>query len=655
MITLCLNMVDIDESYYIDKLRFFIYENKYNINFEYIYIKFNSFRSVLVLDFIKSKFKEVIFITNENINIKDLRKDLIIKNKYRTVTHYDNINSVVLLINNKNITYMGYILKRYLELNVYVRIIFEENINDSLFSNFERLLQKLTYSKLERNILNFLESEERYFSNIYFNNKITEEFIFEIKSNNNIIIYKDLNSFYLNKNFKKVLDSNLNYTFLKELKFKKYNIMVEKLYTFFTKKCIFRINPSDIVFYLTEQCNMKCTYCYNSSSDKKDSLSERDVKKTLDYIFKYNKNKKNITLYGGEPTLNLKIINYIIEYIERKKESVSFILSTNLLELNESLIESIKKMISLGDLNISISVDGIMEIHDLYRKDEKGNGTYNKIMNNILKLSIEINLFKEINNIKNDFSITQLTMINHFNVGYLKNIVETFFKNTFITDMNLYLPNYNGKKSNIFLTEDDFRFIFTIEEYLYKKYTTKHSDLDKMFSNIGTKNKGIDITYHKSMCSTNRDSLAIRSNGDIAFCYAFYKQRLYSKHDFNVKNLINSLNITMDNTNYMDLYMPDLIERNIILMKSELGFKCNECSARNICRQCQSYLDLKNGIAVIKPMEICLQSLSFWNCFLDKRDTEIDDKFLHLIDDFKYNNSFITKGMEILYDVFKKN
>lgn len=92
------------------------------------------------------------------------------------------------------------------------------------------------------------------------------------------------------------------------------------------------INLKQLVFEVTDQCNLKCKYCgygefYGGYDERKSNvLPFKIAQNTIDYVVDlWKKHKQNfykhtlyIGFYGGEPLMNVPLIKQIQEYIENK-------------------------------------------------------------------------------------------------------------------------------------------------------------------------------------------------------------------------------------------------------------------------------------------------------------------------------------------------
>lgn len=89
----------------------------------------------------------------------------------------------------------------------------------------------------------------------------------------------------------------------------------------------------------------------------------------------------NIGFYGGEPLLEFQKIKRALEYINEKYSGrkVDYSLTTNGTILNDEIIH----FFITNDFNVMISLDGPKEMHNENRVFENGNGSFDKIMENL--------------------------------------------------------------------------------------------------------------------------------------------------------------------------------------------------------------------------------------------------------------------------------
>ena len=149
-----------------------------------------------------------------------------------------------------------------------------------------------------------------------------------------------------------------------------------------------------ITFQVTEDCNLKCTYCYQINKTK-NKLDFETAKKFVDYIFsdpdnpEFPFNKENTQGFifdyiGGEPFLEIDLIEQILLYIENKLLELNYMpwilshmhsFSSNgtlyFTPRVQEFLEKYRHIVSIG-----ITVDGDKKLHDKCRLFPDGTGSY---------------------------------------------------------------------------------------------------------------------------------------------------------------------------------------------------------------------------------------------------------------------------------------
>lgn len=100
-------------------------------------------------------------------------------------------------------------------------------------------------------------------------------------------------------------------------------------------------HPLNVQIEITEKCNHNCFYCYNSWQINKKNDSDMDIY-TADYIIdKIHSDIKPfyVTLTGGEPFLNMSVLEKLVKKLPRKNIDVS--INTNLTLTNKENLESL--------------------------------------------------------------------------------------------------------------------------------------------------------------------------------------------------------------------------------------------------------------------------------------------------------------------------
>lgn len=133
---------------------------------------------------------------------------------------------------------------------------------------------------------------------------------------------------------------------------------------------------------LTKRCNLSCAYCFEKNWLGFKQMPVETALRAVDMLFDYSGRKRNllITFFGGEPTLNLQLIQKIISYIKIKqgisRKNVEYHMTSNGILFNEPLA----KYFGENKIRVLLSIDGLQKTHDKFRIDKQGRGTFKKVI-----------------------------------------------------------------------------------------------------------------------------------------------------------------------------------------------------------------------------------------------------------------------------------
>ena len=162
----------------------------------------------------------------------------------------------------------------------------------------------------------------------------------------------------------------------------------------------FVLDEVDFIIKVSERCNIACTYCYFFFSGDKSYLehpafiSPTTVDSAVDFIYdavvSYGIKFANVSLHGGEPLLLKKgRFGAICDQLRQKLDAVCSLkiaTQTNGILIDDEWIDIFSKY----QVEVGVSLDGPMEIHDRARLDHKGRGTYEKVAAGIRKLQAAV-------------------------------------------------------------------------------------------------------------------------------------------------------------------------------------------------------------------------------------------------------------------------
>ena len=137
-------------------------------------------------------------------------------------------------------------------------------------------------------------------------------------------------------------------------------------------------------------CNMRCRYCFytdeteNRTVPSMGVMSIETMKTMVDKALIFADGDCSFAFQGGEPSLAglpffRALTDYVKDHPNPKKVRVHYSFQTNGYNLNEDWA----KWFVENQVLVGISLDGPKEIHDRYRVDHAGKGTYQKVMSSI--------------------------------------------------------------------------------------------------------------------------------------------------------------------------------------------------------------------------------------------------------------------------------
>ena len=208
-------------------------------------------------------------------------------------------------------------------------------------------------------------------------------------------------------------------------------------------------NPvlKDLFIEVTSRCNARCEHCGSSCGDfiPKDEIEGAQIKNVLREIYDKNYNTSRIMLHvtGGEPLLRKDLFD-IMDYAN--KLGFRWGMTSNGMLITDEILD---KMNKTNMETISISLDGLKETHESFRKVP---GCFDKIIENIKKL-------QKVPSIK----IVQVTTVaNKKNLNELEDLYNLMKELKVISWRVINVDPIGRAKGNkdILLDKDEYKWLF---------------------------------------------------------------------------------------------------------------------------------------------------------------------------------------------------
>ncbi|MBE6547158.1 MAG: thioether cross-link-forming SCIFF peptide maturase [Ruminococcaceae bacterium] len=338
--------------------------------------------------------------------------------------------------------------------------------------------------------------------------------------------------------------------------------------TFVDKASVLKQKTSGVVkalcLHIAHTCNLNCSYCFASQGKyhgDRAVMSFEVGKQALDFLIEHSGSRRNLEVdfFGGEPLMNFQVVKDLVAYArERERETgknFRFTLTTNGLLIDDDVIEFANRECA----NVVLSLDGRKEIHDRFRVDYAGKGSWERIVPKFQRLV-------EARGHKNYYMRGTFT---HANPDFLKDIEEMLSLG--FTELSME-PVVCAPDDPSALTEEDLPIVLEQYEKLAELMRKRHREGKPFtFYHYMIDLKGGPCIYKRiSGCGSGTEYMAVTPWGDLYPCHQFV-----GEERFKLGNIWDGV----DNTEIQDEF-----------------FACNVYT-RPECKECWAKLYCSGGCA----------------------------------------------------------
>lgn len=145
-----------------------------------------------------------------------------------------------------------------------------------------------------------------------------------------------------------------------------------------------------LCLHVAHTCNLNCEYCFAAQGKyhgERALMSFETGRRALDFLVEKSGSHVNLEVdfFGGEPLMNFDVVKRLVAYarsIEKEAgKNFRFTLTTNGMLLDDEVAEFANRECH----NVVLSLDGRKEVHDFFRKDYAGAGSYDRIVPKFLR------------------------------------------------------------------------------------------------------------------------------------------------------------------------------------------------------------------------------------------------------------------------------
>ncbi|MCL6589605.1 MAG: radical SAM peptide maturase, CXXX-repeat target family [Firmicutes bacterium] len=283
---------------------------------------------------------------------------------------------------------------------------------------------------------------------------------------------------------------------------------------------------------ITEECNLRCKYCYLVGKNSNRKMSLEVARRAVDFILTnrmFSEPGVVWALSGAEALLEIELIDQITDYIKFRMIELNhpwlnkyiFFIGTNGLLYNHPKVqEYIAK--NYNHLNIAITIDGCKEKHDNARVFPDGSGSYDQVVNNV-KLWMK-QFPKNVKHTKATFS--------HEDLPYLKDSVIKLW------ELGIQYVMANVVFEDVWQEGDDILFEnqlkeladYILENELWRDYSVRFFN-----PNIGF--PMLPSELENAFCGSGKHMTAIDCDGKIYPCIRFTGFSLENKKPLSIGDI----------------------------------------------------------------------------------------------------------------------
>lgn len=280
-----------------------------------------------------------------------------------------------------------------------------------------------------------------------------------------------------------------------------------------------------LCLHIAHSCNLTCSYCFAGQGryHGESALMSYDTgKRALDFLIENSGTRHNLEVdfFGGEPLLNFDVVKRLVEYarsIEKEKnKNFRFTLTTNGMLVDDDVIDFCNREMS----NVVLSLDGRKEVHDRYRVDHAGRGSWDVIVPKFQKFVRE----------REDKNYYMRGTFTHENPDFLEDIKVML--DLGFTELSME-PVVAAEGSAAALTEDDKTIVMQQYEDLAKLMLQRDKEGKPFtFYHYMIDLKGGPCIYKRiSGCGSGTEYMAVTPQGDLYPCHQFVGEEKFKLGD----------------------------------------------------------------------------------------------------------------------------
>ena len=280
-----------------------------------------------------------------------------------------------------------------------------------------------------------------------------------------------------------------------------------------------------LCLHVAHTCNLNCAYCFASQGKyhgERAVMSFEVGKQALDFLIEHSAGRRNLEVdfFGGEPLMNWAVIKQLVAYArEREKDcekNFRFTLTTNGMLIDDEVIAFANREMS----NVVLSLDGRKQVHDRYRVDYAGNGSWERV----------VPKFQKLVNARGNKNYYIRGTFTHFNPDFLKDIEQMLALG--FTELSME-PVVCAPDDPAALTQEDLPVVLAQYEQLAQKMLERRrAGKPFTFYHYMIDLSGGPCIYKRvSGCGSGTEYMAVTPWGDLYPCHQFVGEEKFKLGD----------------------------------------------------------------------------------------------------------------------------
>jgi len=329
-----------------------------------------------------------------------------------------------------------------------------------------------------------------------------------------------------------------------------------------------KILQSIVIKPIGSFCNLQCEYCFYldkhnlyEGPPSTHRMSDATLEKIIKDMFACS-DAPTFIWQGGEPTvMGLEFFQKVvaIQRLYAKNGSYSNALQTHGMLLNEAWADFLRS----ENFLVGISLDGPAHVHDRYRKDRQGNGTFQRVFENVQML------------LSKGVLVNILATVSDYSVKYPREIYKFFVDNGLL--FMQFSPLVERDSQNLKIAAQYSVNAKDYGQFLSKLFDCwlKDFDFDRLKQKTSIRFFDSLIQYYIGMvpdhCALHKmcnDYLVVEHNGDLFSCDFLVSKgsRIGNLHEVSLENAFFS-------TSHVAFGK----------RKADYGMECQQCRWLHLC------------------------------------------------------------------------